>query len=105
MTILHIDPLGTTSLACTTTTAIDYVDDAKALGTTAAGVATTIALNGGVHTKHVDLTIAEKYVESLQDSELAAMVERLEQEQEKFAFDLTLGEPPVENQDSRPMGR
>lgn len=96
MTIIQIDPIGTTSLACTTSTVSDLVDDKDSLTATATGVATTIAATGGINTRHIHITAAERYVESLSDSQLGEMIDQLDEFQKKYEVKFEIGEPKTQ---------
>jgi len=96
MTIIQIDPIGTTSLACTTSTISDLVDDSDALSTTATGVATSITAAGGINTSHVHITAAERYVGSLSDSQLCEMIDQLNEFQKKYEANITIGKPKTQ---------
>lgn len=95
MTIIQIDPLATTSLICTTATVQDYVEDMDPVVTTATGVATTIAASGLVGNKtpqHINLNVANHFVEALSDTQLAEMSRKLEQAEEKFVYQIEIGQ-------------
>ena len=89
MTVIQIDPLGTTTLACTSSTVTDLVDDKDSVAATATGVATTIAATGGVNTRHIHMTMAEQYVESLSDEQLAEMTQKVDNFMDQYTFNLT----------------
>ena len=77
MTIIGIDPIGTTSLYSMTTATNSIVKDDNASTTTALGVATTLSASV-VPSQHIDMNITSKYIDSLSDDELARFVEIIE---------------------------
>ena len=76
MTIIQIDPIGTTSLLCLTSTLDDTVHDQDARSTTLTGLSTTLA-SSSVTQGQVQMNYASRYIESLSDEQLAEMEQRL----------------------------
>ena len=81
MTIIQIDPIGTTSLLCLTSTLDDTVQDKDARSTTITALTTTIASSSSTP-RHIQMNYASRYVESLSDEQLAEMEQRLAYKEE-----------------------
>ena len=72
MTVVYIDPLGTTTLLSTTTSLDDTVDDSDAKSTTMTGLTSslTTALSNPNETH---IYMANAYVDSLTDEQIVEM--------------------------------
>lgn len=98
MTIIQIDPLGTTTLLCVSSTIDDTVGDEDLRSTTYTGLTTTIT-SSGPSPRHVDVHMANRYVDSLSDTQLVQMVEMLDQKEEDMLMTLEhrlVAQSPVE---------
>ena len=83
MTIIQIDPLGTTTLLSTTSTLDDTVQDSDARSTTIAGLTTTISTSA-MNPQYTQIYMANHYLDSLSDTEIMQMEEKLKQKEEDF---------------------
>ncbi|MBP5678656.1 MAG: hypothetical protein J6X28_02360 [Bacilli bacterium] len=83
MLMIHADPLGTTSLLCTTSTVDDTVRDEDARMTTITGLATSLTLSATRDPSRT-IYIANHYVDSLSDQELEQMSAQLEKKEEDW---------------------
>ena len=72
MTIIRIDPLGTTTMLTSTSTINETVDDEEAKSTLIAGLTTSLSTTSATQTRnYVQMDVANRYLDSLSDEELA----------------------------------
>ena len=93
MTILHLDPLGTTtslSLTSTVEDIVDTVDDQTTLVTAVGSTITSVLSNP----RYSYCDMANRYVDSLTDQQLVEMDKLLQEKEDSFVF--TLGDNVVE---------
>lgn len=91
MTLIHIDLLDTTSLACTTSTIDDTVTDDDLKSTIYTSLTSTLTSSGP--RPYVDIHMTHRYLDSLSDTQLVQMEKLLEQkEKEMFTIPTQLGE-------------
>ena len=85
MSIIKLGPLETVTSLAVTTTAGQTLEKEDFQSTSISALSTSLA-STFVDKPHVELNIAQKYVDSLSDSQLAEMVERLTNKSEDMTF-------------------
>ena len=96
MTIIRIDPLGTTTMLTSTSTINETVDDEEAKSTLIAGLTTSLSTTSATQTRnYVQMDVANRYLDSLSDEELEKL-DNLLREREKQVVEITLPEKPMD---------
>ena len=89
MMLVNIDASGTTTLLCTTSTIDDTVQDNDSKTTTYACLASTVTSSGGISSQHIDVKMANNYIDSLSDTQIVQLEQMLAEKEDMFA---TLGQ-------------
>ena len=92
MTVIKIDTLGTTTISSTTSTIENTVEDGDLKSTTYTGLTTSLT-TAGSSKPHVDIYMANSYLDSLSDTQIVQMEKMLE---EKENLLLQVGDMQVE---------
>jgi hypothetical protein len=79
MTIIGINPLGTTTLYGMTTSLNSIVEDKEAASSTVATTITTLSASS--INKNVNIYYANKYVDSLSDTQIVRCIEQIEEQE------------------------
>ena len=95
MTVIHIDPLGTTTLSCTTSTVDETIDDGDLRSTTYSGLSTTL-LSSGMNHQHVDIHMMNRYIDSLSEEQIVEMAQLLDEKEKDFIIPIETKEVQVD---------
>jgi len=91
MTVLYVDPIGTTSLLSTTSTLEDTVEDSDARSTTISGLASSLTSSMSEGTR-MNVYMANQYVDSLSDQQLVQMIDLLDAKEDSLLSQITYQE-------------
>ena len=83
MTVIGIDPIGTTSLYCMTTSTNSIVQDENEATSTALGLATTLSSSFS-QSEHISINTTTRYISSLSDEQLAMFSEMIDNSEKSF---------------------
>ena len=85
MSLIKLGPLETVTSLSVTTTLGDSLEKEDFQSTSISALSTSLA-SSVVDKPNVELNITQKYIDSLSDSQLAEMVERLSQKEDDLTF-------------------
>lgn len=89
MTLIEIDPVGTTTLLCATSTIEETVNDKDTASTTVLSLSTTLSSSSAHTSSHMHVNMADKYLSSLSNEQIAQLCEMID-EKSKETLNLKL---------------
>ena len=87
MTVFHADPLGTTTMVCTTLTLPETVDDKDARSSTVVALASSLT-SSMARPESTYIYLSNRYIDSLSDTELVEMEQKLEKKEAEMLISL-----------------